>query len=333
MPTSIPQKAGWWQTPSGFPLTPTGDPKKIAVDNPYITKDSYIETPEAIGLGINGSHILYTSGQLDKIILRASSWANRFCRRYFDTQTIDETITGFVVRPFNPSLVSVNLNNSPIAANPTSIYGINSIYIQVLQWFIQVNSTGPNSYLQVFPEYGFYKIVPMLNNAGSGTGVPIPAEILDRVPLGVLWTNYTFGFGQIITGETLSAITAGTIYQSDISNRLWAPDQTINVYVNGTLQNASAYSIDYPNGIVTFGSSIPTTAIVTADFTSNETTPYDLKEAVILYTSHLIGQAIHNPVGFNSMAIQTYNVTFGDKVVERAKEILSPYIRKPITII
>jgi len=315
-------QSGYFATPTS---TPTGQRKKIAVDNPYITKDDYVNSVEASGLQITNSHQLYTSGELDKIILRASAWINRFCRRYFDTQIIDETKTNFWVRPYNPQLVTVVLANLPYQK-------INSVYIQVLKWFIQVDTSSPAAYLQDFPDYGYYKIVPLLSSAGTGVGTPIPAAILDRVPLGVLWTNYTFGYGTLLTGQVLTEVppaTVHTTFQVDLGNRLWSKDMTLNVYVDTVLKAPADYTVDYPNGIVTFKATIGASHTVTADFTTNESVPFDIKEACLLLATHMIGQAQQNPLGAASFDIQTYNISFGDKskVYERVEQLLEPYVR------
>lgn len=304
--------------------TPTGARKQIAVDNPYVNKDEYISTFEAAGLGLTVNSPQYQSGELDRILLRASAAVNRYCRRYFDQQTIDETKTQFSVRPYNPQLVTVVLNNRPYAQ-------INTIFIQVLQWFIQVD-TGPTGYLQDFYDYGYYKIVPLLSSAGTGVGSPIPAQILDHVPLGVLWTNYTFGYGTPLTAQPMTAVGQNSRqYQVPVNNRLWAPSQPTNIYQDGTLiTDPTAYSIDYPNGLVTFVVD-PSPSVITSDFTTNESVPFDIKEAVILYATYLIGQARDNPLGVNSYSIQTFSINFAGKdnaVKERFEELLEPYTQK-----
>lgn len=300
--------------------TPTNQPMKVAVDNPYITKDDFVDSFEAAGLNITRNSPQYSNGQLDLVILRASAWVNRYCARWFDTQTIDEQRTGFTVRPYNPQLVTCVLNNRPYSR-------INSVYIQVLQWFIQVVVTGPNSYLQDFYDKGFYKIVPLLSTAGTGVGSPIPAAILDHVPLGILWTNYTFGYGTVLTSQAMPRIGETKQYQSPQGNRLWAPDQPINIYDTGVLVATSEYDLDCPNGMVTFHSGYTVNGAVTSDFTTNESTPFDIKEACILLVAHLIGQALQNPVGAAAMSIQTFSITFGAKseVKKRVEEILNPY--------
>lgn len=300
--------------------TPTGTPMKVAVDNPYVTKDEYIGSFEAEGLGITANAPQYASGELDRVILRASAWINRYCARWFDTQTIDETKTGFTVRPYNPQLVSVVLKNRPYTK-------INSAYIQVLQWFIQIIVSGPGSYLQDFPDKGFYRIVPLLSTAGTGVGSPIPAAILDKQPLGVLWTNYTFGYGTPLTAQVLSIIGTTKEYQAPLGNRLWAPDQTINVYDSAILLAPANYTIDAPNGKVILAIGYTPNGAITADFTTNESVPAEIKEACILLVSHLIGQAKQNPIGASSLSIQTFNVSFGNKskVKERVEELLNPY--------
>lgn len=312
----------------GFPTTtntPTGAQKQIAVDNPYCTKDDFVNSFEASGLGIDTTTAQYSSGELDKKLLQASAWINRYCRRYFDTQTIDETRTGFVVRPYNPELVTNVLANRPYQQ-------INSIYIQVLKWFIQVD-TGASGYLQDFPDLGYYKIVPLLSSAGTGLGSPIPAAILDHIKLGILWTNYTFGFGTALTGLSLTqpaGVSDLKTYQSALGYRLWAPSQTLTVYKNAVVQASTLYTVDYPNGTVTFLSALLSGDLVTVDVTTNESIPAELRSACILITTHLIGQAQQNPVGATSYGIQTYNINFGEEsgVYKRAKELLEPYVTK-----
>lgn len=302
--------------------TPTGAKMKIAVDNPYVSKDEFIGSFEATGLGLSVTSPQYQSGELDRKILQASAWINRFCGRWFDTQTIDEQKTSFQVRPYNPQLVTVILKNRPYSK-------INSIYIQVLKWFIQIDISA-TGYLQDFYASGFYKIVPLLSSAGTGVGSPIPAAILDRIPLGVLWTNYTFGFGTPLTAQTLMNVSGTKQYQAPLGNRLWAPDQTFSVYDGASLVAPANYTVDYPNGMVTFISTYTVNGAVTTDFTTNESMPFEIKEAAILLTAHLIGQAVNNPIGADSMSIQTFNISFGEKskVYKRVQELLDPYVNK-----
>lgn len=303
--------------------TPTGATKQIAVDNPYITKDDFVSSFEAQGINITSSNAAYSNGVLDAALLRASAWVNRYCRMYFDTQTIDETKTAFTVRPYNPQLVTVVVANRPYNR-------INSCYIQVLKWFIEVDVTSPASYIQDFPDYGYFKIVPLLSSSGQGAGSPIPSNIIDRIALGVLWYNYTFGYGTPLTAQTIhevSPATAHTSYQAFQGNRLWAPSQTFNVYKNGVLVAPALYTVDYPNGIIIFTTPLLGTDVVTADFTTNESIPADIKEATILLAAHLIGQALQNGLGADSYSIQTYSIRFGDKskVQERVEQLLAPY--------
>lgn len=300
--------------------TPTGAKKKIAVDNPYITVDDFCNSYTAKGLGINITDPLVTSGELQDIILQASAWLNRKANMYFDTQTIDETKTAFTVRPYNPQLVTVVLNNRPYSK-------INRCWIQVLKWFIEVDVSSPNSYIQDFYDYGYFKIVPLLSSSGQGVGSPIPSNIIDRIALGVLWYNYTFGYGTPLLSQVLTSDNAYKVYQAPVGNRLWAPDQTLNVYIDGSLVNPTMYSVDYVNGKVTFNSALTSSNDITADFTTNQSIPADIKKAAILLTAHLIGQDLQNALGANSMGIQTWNTSFGDKskVEERVDALLAPY--------
>lgn len=324
MPTA--PRSGWFQTPNN---TPFGVPKKIAVDNPYLTKDEFLTNELAVALGITANSALYTSGRLDKLILIASSFVNRYCRRWFDTQTIDDVVTGFTVKPYNPELVNVTLQNAPYQQ-------ILGVYIQVLKWFIQID-IGPQGYLQDFPDLGFYRIVPLLSSAGTGAGSPLPAEIVDRVPLGVLWTEYRFGYGQAQTGVTLVQIGSTKAYQAPINYRLWAPDQTIVIYDTGVaIPAANIASYDYPNGIVTFVNTFTPGGAVTADYMSNETIPMDIKEAVALMVAYKIGYG-KNPLGAKNISMQTYSIGFSDNdnnpLMAQVKEMLDPYaLNRPVLI-
>jgi len=322
--TSVP--SGYFTTGTN---TPTASTKRVAVDNQYLTADDYILTPEAIGMNITNTHVLYTSKQLDKIILRASSWVNRYCGRYFDTQTIDETKTGITIRPANPRLVTVNLQNAPYQS-------INSIYIQVLKWFIEIDTSSATGYLQDFPDYGYYKIVPMLSNSGAGVSSPLPAAIVDKTPLGILWTNYTFGFGKTMTAQTLfPGTTDGTqkTFQAPVGNRLWAPDQTSAVYLDAVAVATTDYVIDYPNGKITFATAPTTGKAITADFTTNETIPEDIRYAVQLLVTDMLARGLQNPMGLDSMNITSYNVSYGTSVIDRVKETLNPYKRNQFRFI
>ncbi len=63
--------------------------------------------------------------------------------------------------------------------------------------------------------------------------------------------------------------------------------------------------------------------------------PFEIKEAAILLTAHLIGQATQNPVGVASMGIQTFNINFGEKskVLERVEQLLDAYVNKMPTFL
>jgi hypothetical protein len=282
--------------------------------------DDFCASYTAQGLGVAITDPLVTSGQLQKKILAASAWVNRICNMWFDTQTIDETQTGFKVRPYNPELVSVVFRNRPYSR-------VNSMFIQVLKWFIEVDVTGPASYVQDFYEDGYCRIVPLLSSAGTGVGSPIPAQIVDHIALGVLWINYTFGYGTPLLSQVLSSDVNFKAYQAPVGNRIWAPSQTLNVYVDGNLMSSTQYTIDCVNGIITFNNSLNSSNIVTADFTTNQSLPAEIVEAVILLTAHLIGQDLQNALGASSYNIQTWSTNFGDmsKVESRARDMLAPY--------
>lgn len=173
-------------------ITPTGAPMQIVRDMPYMTKDEFINYPT--GLGLTTSSTLYTNGMLDTLLQTASEQVNQYCHRHFNTQTIDEVYHGIrIASQGEPKLQTIQLREKPIQV-------INSIYIQVLKFFINFSL----DYLQVFPEDGFIQIVPFLG--GNASGIPLPSAVLTEGLLGKVWTNYTFGYDVI--PDSIKAATA-----------------------------------------------------------------------------------------------------------------------------
>lgn len=161
-------------------ITPSGAPMQIVRDVQYLSKDDFLNYPN--GLGLTTSSALYTSGVLDVILQAASEEVNRYCRRHFSTQTIDEVYQGVRIGQDVPKLITIPLNEGPIQV-------VNSINIQVLQWFIPISK----QYLQVFPDQGFIQIVPYLGG-NYATGSPVPSAVLVEGILSKVWVNYTFGY-------------------------------------------------------------------------------------------------------------------------------------------
>lgn len=163
-------------------ITPTGQPMQIVRDLPYLSKDDYLNYPN--GLKLTTSSALYTSGVLDVILQSASEQVNRYTRRHFGVQTIDEVYHGIRIGQDEPKLVTVPLNEGPIQV-------INRVDIQILKFFINFAL----DYLQVFPEQGFIQLVPFLG--GNASGIPLPSAALLTGMLGKIWVNYTFGYDVI----------------------------------------------------------------------------------------------------------------------------------------
>ena len=66
------------------------------------------------------------------------------------------------------------------------------------------------------------------------------------------------------------------------------------------------------------------------NYTTNQTVPADMVEAIFLLVGHIYGQASQNPLGANSTGIQTYNISFGNsnadnQVKQRVMEIVQYY--------
>jgi hypothetical protein len=163
-------------------LTPTGNPMMTARDTQYLTAAEYVTY--ATGTGVTTTSALYTSGVLDVYLEAASEQVNRYCRRHFQTQTIDEIYQGVRIGLDSPKLVTIPLNEGPIQ-------NVNRIDIQVLKWFI----TFDLSYLQVNPEGNFIQLTPFLG--GGASGIPLPSAALVEGLLGKVWVNYTAGYNVI----------------------------------------------------------------------------------------------------------------------------------------
>lgn len=163
-------------------VTPTGQPMMIARDTQYLTKDDFINYPN--GLKLKTTSDLYLSGALDTILKASSEQVNRYCRRHFNVQTVDEVYHGIRIGQDMPKLVTIPLNEGPIQ-------NINRIDIQVLKWFINFSL----DYLQIFPDQGYIQIVPFLG--GNASGIPLPSAALISGLLGKIWVNYTFGYDSL----------------------------------------------------------------------------------------------------------------------------------------
>jgi len=320
--------------------TPTGTEFVTFVDNPYISVQYYLQSAEAKALGLNENSDVVTSGELVRIIKRQSAWINRYCQRWFDIQRVWETKTGFTVRPYNPQLITVRVDNGP------PYNSINQCWIQVLQWFIPIITSGPNSYLQDFYDKGFYKIVPLLSSAGTGGGSPLPAAIVDRVPLGILWTDYTSGFGVNLTGYAMgTGDGTATSFQAAIGNQLWAPGNNlwgvspnamtpVNVYDNAVLVDPSLYTVDHMNGIITFNTAPLESHNISADFWTYETVYSEIKYACVLLTTAAFGTGAYNPLRHENLSVPGFSTSYDkEKLDAKVKEILEPFIAHRISIV
>ena len=320
--------------------TPTATPFVTFVDNPYVSMATLLQNSGAISLGLTAASTPVASGEISNYILRASAWVNRYCDRWFDMQRVWETKTGFTVRPYNPELITVRVNNGP------PYNSINQCYIQVLRWYIQIDLTSQNNYLQDFYDKGFYKIVPLLSSAGTGSGSPLPAAIVDRVPLGILWTDYTSGFGQQLTGYSMGTSDGvNKTFQAATGNQLWCQAnnlwpmaanvlEPLTVYDNGVVVPAANYSVDYPNGKVTFTVAPLATHNITADFWTYEVIPQDIKYATLLMALNMYATDNFNPMMHNSLSVPGLNLSYdSDKLPARVEKMLEPYISHRISLL
>jgi hypothetical protein len=320
--------------------TPNGGQFVTFVDNPYVSQAEFLMSQEAISLGLTSSSPIVASGQLANYILQASAWVNRYTDRWFDMQRVWETSTGFVVRPYNPQLITVRARNGP----PYNT--INQMYIQVLKWFIAIDLSSTTGYLQDFYDNGYCKIVPLLSNSGSGTGSPLPAAIVDRIPLGVLWMDYTSGFGTQLTKYAMGTGNGtATVFQAATGNQLWCQSnnlwsQQINVlepltvYENGVVVSSTNYTVDYVNGKITFNTPPANGVNISADFWTYESIPADVKYATILKAIYDFGWAAFNPMMNNNLSVPGLNISYDKETqTKRVENMLESYRLKRITLI
>jgi hypothetical protein len=174
--------SGIWQTPTN---TPDGMPMVTPYDVQYVTKNEFLKSAIAKGIGYTDTSEDYTDGTIDLALLDASSQVNRYCNRYFQKMTVDEMYPNVTIQVSNPRMTTIPLRFGPVQK-------INTITIQVLKWFIAFSL----EYLITSPEQRFYQIVPMISSSGT-TGTPIPSVLLERESLGIVWTNYTCGYDVI----------------------------------------------------------------------------------------------------------------------------------------
>jgi hypothetical protein len=206
-----------WTTPLN---TPTGLPMLTPYDIQYVTKEEFLTSPIAKGLGYTATSTDYLDGTIDHALLKASSIVNRYCRRYFQKMTIDEIYPNVTIQVSNPRMTTVPLRYGPVQA-------INTITIQVLKWFIPFTL----DYLIQQPEQRFYQIVPMISSAGT-TGSPIPSVLLEQSNLGIIWTNYTFGYDiipedvkhavEIIAGQQIAMLRQNPMGASSLKTGTFA---------------------------------------------------------------------------------------------------------------
>lgn len=177
-----PSLSALWQTPTN---TPDGMPMITPIDVQYVTKEEFIKSPIAKGLGYTATSEDYLDGTIDQALMSASAEVNRYTNRYFQKMTVDEMMPDFCIQVGNPQMTVVPLRYGPV-------HSVNTINLQVLKWFINFSL----EYMSVFPEQHMYKIVPLLSSSGT-TGTPIPSVLLEQSTLSIVWTNYTCGYDVI----------------------------------------------------------------------------------------------------------------------------------------
>lgn len=106
--------------------------------------------------------------------------------------------------------------------------------------------------------------------------------------------DYTYGWSFPVTGETFYADSTLKVFHGE--NGWWDNTQTVNVYVNGTIQATNAYTVNYNEGTVTFTAPVTNGTGVTVDYT------YKLPNEIFEATSLVMANAI------NSNAAQAANL-------------------------
>ena len=171
-----------WPNGTGYAtpttLTPTGAPMMVPRDSQYVWP--YEFNQYSTGLQFADTDPIVTSGVLNSYLKAASGAVNRYCKRYFQVQTLDEIYPGVTIgQSTYPKLMTVFLKQKPVQS-------IISINLQVLKYFIPVDL----EYLMLDSDAGYYNIVPALG--GGYTGYPVPQMVEGM--LARVWTRYTAGF-------------------------------------------------------------------------------------------------------------------------------------------
>jgi len=87
------------------------------------------------------------------------------------------------------------------------------------------------------------------------------------------------------------------------------------VYSNGSTVNASNYTVNYTEGLITFNSVQSSSAVISADYTA--TIPDTAREATIRQVTHLLEQRALTKLGLGGLDI----AQSGDQKVQRVKQV------------
>lgn len=155
-----------------------------------------------------------------------------------------------------------------------------------------INNDG--QYVEIVPLQAVtYALSPVLLQLGLNPPiVEMDCEIGYYIPI---FGEIATSFGDGYTFYVANGFLAQTYDQALANQPNLLPPVPPNVYVNGTLQTSSAYTVNYIEGSIIFTSIILPTETVTVDYTY--TIPNYVAEATTLQTSFLLGQRNLNKMG------------------------------------
>jgi hypothetical protein len=165
-----------------------------------------------------------------------------------------------------------------------------------------INNTG--QYIEIVPLQAVtYSLSPVLLELGlKWPIVEMDCEVGYYIPV---FGDTLIDGGQHTTYYATDGFWASSYDQSLASQPNQLPPVPPNVYVNGVKQNASAYTVNYQDGSITFNSVQLPTATVSLDYT--KTIPDFITEACVIQTSYLMAHKRLNEMGVYSGMYQFRN--------------------------
>lgn len=208
--------------------------------------------------------------------------------------------------PFHKPVKAVSQFKLQITPSQAVVFDPSDLYINLTDGYIEVISLARR--LSVFSA-GYIPILGM------------------REPVAVV--DYTYGWTFPVTGEMFYPDDSLKVFRGE--NQWWTSD-TVTVYIDG-VDHTSDFTIDRNEGTLTRATQVPSTSVVTVDYTY--TLPTDIAHAVAIVASNAINANAFqqaNVRGLQEMKVEETEVrfergmvVFEELVDERAQGLLAAY--------